>query len=377
MKRRGGKDAYARAGVDVDVEAEASRIMFEAAKQTFRNRKGNIGEVILPFDDFAGVRVVDIAKLPADAVMCLGFDTAGTKVDIAHRMQKHDTIAFDLFAMVADDAVLRGGEPVLIGTTLDLKSLGTDRRHLPVIRALAKGYVAAAKAANVAVINGEIAQMGNLMGGAGDFPYHWGAGLVWFARKGKLFTGREIRVGDAVVMLREKGFRCNGFSLVRRIFEKKYGAGWHKKKFRGKKLGLHVLEPSVIYSALIVRLHGGFATKGTTQIHGIVHLTGGGIPEKFARVLKPSGFGAHLTDLFSPPSAMLHAQETGSISDPDAYRAWNMGQGMAVITPEPEKVVRTAKRFGIEAKIAGIITKEPGVRLISRGAQSAGKELSI
>src|SRR3989344_8515718 len=133
--------AYARAGVDVDVEAEASRILYEAARESFKNRAGNIGEILVPFDDFAGLRVINVGKLPADAVMCMGFDTAGTKVDIARRMNKHDTIAFDVFAMVCDDAVLRGGEPVLVGTTLDLKSLGTDERHLPVVREPAKGYV--------------------------------------------------------------------------------------------------------------------------------------------------------------------------------------------------------------------------------------------
>jgi len=192
---------YAKAGVDVDIEAQASRIMYEAARRTFDNRKGDVGEIITPFDDFAGIRVVDISALPQGSVMCMCFDTIGTKVEIAERMGKHDTIAFDLFAMVCDDAVLRGGEPVLIGSNLDIKSFGTDERFLPVVRELAEGYVAAAKAANVAVINGEIAQMGSLVAGHGDFPYHWGAALVWFARKEKLFTGKEIMTGDAVVML--------------------------------------------------------------------------------------------------------------------------------------------------------------------------------
>ncbi|MBU6323547.1 MAG: hypothetical protein KGI41_01290 [Patescibacteria group bacterium] len=371
------KGAYAKAGVDVDVEAEASRIMYEAAKETFALRKGLFGEVVAPVDDFAGIRMLNAGALPADSFMSLCFDTAGTKVEIAERVGKHDTIAFDLFAMVTDDAVLRGGEPVAIGTNLDLKSLGTDDRYLPTVRELAKGYVAAAKAANVSIINGEIAQMGTLMAGYGDFPYHWGAAALWIARKNKLLTGREIQEGDTIVLLRENGFRCNGWSLVRKVFSDAYGSEWHTEKFGDTTLGEAALTPSVIYTRVIVDLHGGFQSEGSGTVHGVVHITGGGIPEKFGRVLRPSGLGATLTDLFDPPAITKHCQEAGKIPDAEAYRAWNMGQGMAVITPEPEKAIAAAKRFGIEAKVAGTVTKEPGVRFTSKGAFSAGERLAV
>src|SRR6204780_1920255 len=102
------KNAYALAGVDVDIEAEASRILYEASKKTFENRSGKIGEGVTPFDDFAGLKMVDMSKLPEGTFMSLGFDGAGTKVEIAERVQKYDTIAFDLFAMVCDDALIRG-----------------------------------------------------------------------------------------------------------------------------------------------------------------------------------------------------------------------------------------------------------------------------
>src|SRR5580698_7764583 len=108
-------NAYARVGVDVDVEAEASRIMYEASRKTFKNRSGTIGEITMPFQDFAALKMIAIDKLPSGSFLSMGFDTAGTKVDIAQRVGKHDTIAFDLFAMVCDDAVVRGGEPILVG----------------------------------------------------------------------------------------------------------------------------------------------------------------------------------------------------------------------------------------------------------------------
>ncbi|HVY72782.1 MAG TPA: AIR synthase-related protein [Candidatus Paceibacterota bacterium] len=369
------EDAYAAAGVHVGIEAQASRIMFEASRQTWKNRKGLIGDIINPFADFAGLRMVSVESLPQGSYMSVGFDTAGTKVEIAERVGKHDTIAFDLLAMVCDDAVLRGGEPVLVGTNLDLSSLGSDERYLPVIRELATGYVAAANAAGVAIINGEIAQMGKLVSGWDNFPYHWGASCVWFGKKENLFTGREVEVGDAVVMLKDNGFRTNGLTLARTIFAKKYGEEWHKQLFDDSTLGMHVLTPSTIYSCFVTHLNGTFDREGVSKLHGVVHITGGGIPEKLQRVLKPSGFGANLSNLFSPAHIVTHCQEVGEVSDKDAYGAWHMGQGMGLITPQPDIVLKEAQAFGIEARVAGHIVSKPGIRLVSKGAASPGEDL--
>ena len=371
------KNAYALAGVDVDVEAEASRIMYEASKRTFQNRSGTIGEIVTPFDDFAGLKMVDISKLPAGSFLSMGFDGAGTKVEIAERVGRYDTIAFDLFAMVCDDALIRGGESILVGSNLDIKTLGTDDRFLPIMRELGEGYVAAAKEANVAVINGEIAQMGALMTGYGDFPFHWGAACIWVAKKENILTGTEMQVGDTVVMLREDGFRANGWSLVRKILGNAHGDDWHKVAHDGSTLGELALTPSRIYSRFVVGLHGGFESRGSCEIHGVAHLTGGGVPEKMTRVLRRSKLGARLTDLFEPAGIVSYVQKTGGISDFDAYRAWNMGQGMALITPEPDKVLAEAKSYGIEAKVAGEIVAEPVVSILSRGTERAGQELTF
>lgn len=371
------KNAYASAGVDVDVEAEASRIMYEASKETFKNRRGLIGEIVAPFDDFAGLKMVAAGALPPDTYFSMGFDTVGTKVEIAERVQRYDTIAHDLFAMVCDDALIRGGEPVLVGSNLDIKSLGSDERYLPIIRELAKGYVEAAREANVAIINGEIAQMGTLMTGYGDFPFHWGAACVWFAKKKDILTGSEIKKGDAVVMLKEDGFRGNGWSLVRKIFKNAHGDAWHTHAHDGSTLGELALTPSRIYSRFVVGLHGGFDTPGTSPLHGVAHTTGGGVPEKLARVLRPSALGARLTDLYDPPEIMTYCQRLGGVTDRDAYRVWNMGQGMALITSDPDAVLAEAKVKGVEAKLAGEIVEGPCITVVSKGIEMQGKELSF
>src|SRR3989339_88770 len=227
------KSAYS----EIVLKEEVSKILYNAAKQTWCNRKGRLGELIVPFDDFSGVRAIDVSNLPSGTLMNIGFDGVGTKMELAERINDHRTIAFDLFAMVCDDAIVRGAEPVLIGSILDVNTLG-------------KGYINAAKSANVAIVNGEVAELGNRIGGFGSnffvlnlahnyislnlrednwkdiqllssylietneklknkiykqlkvpekefidnadslrtLNYNWGAAVVWFAKKERLFT---------------------------------------------------------------------------------------------------------------------------------------------------------------------------------------------
>lgn len=372
-------NAYAQAGVDVDVEAQASRIMYEASQKTYANREGRIGAIETLFDDFAGLKVFNIGGLPAGSVASMCLDGAGTKVDLPGRVGRHNTIAYDLCAMLTDDAVIKGGEPVLVGTVLDIKSLGSDERYLPIIRELAAGYVAAAREAGVSIINGEIAQMGAMISGYGDFPFNWSGACIWVAKRERLISGKDIEPGMPVVVFYEPGFRCNGLSLVRKTFEKFHGADWHDWIFPWSKdvsLGEAVLQPSTIYTRLMVSLHGGFDGEPKCRIVGAAHITGGGLPEKLGRMLRPSGCGVWLEDLFEPGKIVQFCQHF-DIPDNDAYRALNMGQGMAVVTPDPSSVINEATVFGIKAQIAGMTTKEPGIRLVSKGDQRPGDTLTF
>jgi phosphoribosylformylglycinamidine cyclo-ligase len=361
---------YKKAGVDIEAGDQASKILYEASKATFENRKNDVGEVIVPFDDFSGLRVIDTSSLPKDTVMCLSFDGVGTKVEVAQRMNNHKTIAFDLLAMVCDDAIVRGAEPVVVGSVLDFNKLDVNT-----VKELAQGYKKAAEDAGVAIINGELAELGNAVGGFGSSKYNWCSGLLWMARKEKLLTGKEIREDDSIVLFEEKGFRSNGLSLVRKVFEKTFGDDWHKEVYENELLGNHVLLPSKIYSKALVHMHGGVKKQGVCEVHGVAHITGGGLPGKLGRVLKPSGFGAKLNNLFEPCKAMTYCQKLGEINDKEAYKTWNMGQGLAVITPQPEKILQEAEKFGIKAKVAGKVIKDKKIFLQSKGFFEKEKEL--
>jgi len=385
--------AYQNAGVHLSLGDQASRIMYEAARASWDNRKDRLGEVLVPFDDFSGLRGIDVSGLPKGTLMNIGFDGVGTKIEIAERLNAHGSVAYDLFAMVCDDAVVRGAEPVLIGSILDVNRLTLDEQDfIPQIEALAKGYADAAKAAGVAIVNGEIAEMGSRVGGFGSFCYNWGAAVVWFAHKDRILTGKDVRPGDALIGLREPGFRSNGLSLTRKVLTDTCGADWHQvtwKTFVGENssfdapwddtmtLGQIVLQPSLIYSSAVVEMTGGYTRTPRAALHAAAHITGGGIPGKLGRALRPSGLGADITQPLRPCPLMLACQQKAGISDEDAYHTWNMGQGMILVTPEPEKVIQVATELNLQAHQIGVVSKEPGIRIKSAGFQQAGTMLSF
>lgn len=365
---------YADAGVNIELGDDVSKILYNAAKLTWENREGRLGELIVPFDDFSGVRAIDVSGLPQGTLMNIGFDGVGTKMELAERVKDHRTIAYDLFAMVCDDAVVRGAEPVLIGSILDVNSLeGDDGAFLEEVRQLAEGYVGAAKAANVAIVNGEVAELGNRIGGYGSFNYNWGAAVVWFANRDRLFTGNEIKEGDSLVGLREEGFRSNGLSLVRRIMKQHHGEEWHSVsgEVGTKRYVDHALTPSRVYSGAVVEMFGGYDQDPKAEVHGVAHVTGGGIPGKLGRVLKPSGLGAVIDNPFEPGEFMKYTQALGNVPDREAYQTWNMGQGMIIVTPDPDSVMQVAAGHGIESKVIGKVNSDSGIRIANRGAYSS------
>lgn len=376
MESPAGQITYATAGVHLELGDAASHILFTAAKHTWQQRQDCIGEVIIPYDDFSGVRYIAVGTLPVDTVMGLGFDGVGTKVEIAERLGVWNTLAFDLFAMVCDDAVVQGAEPVLLGTVLDVRTLGsTEASHIGQIAQLAEGYVAAAAAARVAVVNGELAECGGRIQGYGAFNLTWNAGVVWFARRARLLSGAAVQAGNAIVALAETGCRANGYALLRHIMQQQHGDTWHTVPLGQTTLGALALQPAQIYTAAVVDMLGGVHGEPQARLHGVVHVTGGGIPGKLGRLLRRVGLGADITDPFPPGPLLRYAQEHGPVSDQEAYRVWNMGQGMLLITPQADAVMAVAQQHGLSAQVIGEVTPQRGLRVHSQGYFGAGREV--
>ena len=357
----------------MDYKKLASKIFYEASKLTWKNRKGKLGEVEELFSDFSGLRGYEVGGLPLGTKSNMNFDGVGTKIEIAERRGRHETVFYDLFAMVCDDAVLKGGEPVVVGSVFDASCLGNESEDFSsFINMISNGMIEAAKDAGVAVVNGETAELGYRVKGYGKFNYNLCAGAVWYGHESRLLSGKEIRVGNSLVGLYEEGFRSNGFTLVREIMEKVHGENWHDVKWVDGKnsLGDMALTPSRIYSKAIVDMTGGYDTdrKPKALLHDIAHITGGGIPEKLGRVLENSGYGAEIDNPFMPSEFVRYVQDLGNVSDREAYKTWSMGQGMVVITPEPSEVMNVAKMHGIESRVIGHVKYEPTIKIFNCGS---------
>jgi phosphoribosylformylglycinamidine cyclo-ligase len=270
--------------------------------------------------------------------------------------------------MICDDAVIRGGEPVAVKSVLTVNTLGKDESRLSFIRELAGGLVTAAGVARVGVINGELAQHNDQMGHMEKFLYDWSGDVTWFAHTSRLISGENVTTGDYIVGLREEGIRSNGISLLRRALNLRKGDSWEHALLNGQSLGDMALIPSRIYTPAIVDMTGGWNLSRTPKaaIHAAAHITGGGLPEKLGRALGPSGLGAVIDDPFFPSELLLYCQEAG-INDHEAYKTWNMGQGMALVTSEPDTVLTVAREHAIEAKVIGHVTSQRGIVIKSKG----------
>lgn len=353
---------YKDAGVNIKDGDDYSSFIYTLIRNTWRNEGWR--KIIVPFDDFSGLRMIDVSNLGPEAMMGLNFDGIGTKVEIAERCGRFDTLGYDLMAMVCDDAAIRGAEPVLVGSILDFNRLNflKNKDHLVQI---VEGYVKAALAANVSIINGEVAELGNRVGGFGNMNFNWGAGCVWFGRKSNLISCKDIKVGHKLVAFREDGFRSNGLSLVRRILENHFSEG-----SKIDNLYYPILEPSQIYTKVIVDITGGFSNSARIKVSGMAHITGGGLPGKVGRMLKPTGLGAKIDRPMEPSQIMLDIQELGCVSDTEAYSTWNMGQGLVIATSDSDTILRVASEYRIQAQVIGEVIQKPVIEIKNRGCYS-------
>jgi len=351
---------YKQAGVNISMGDMCSAIAYAAAKKTFGGRKNMIGAPVSIEGGFTGA--LDFG----DFYMVFNSDGVGSKMLVGIAANKFDTLGYDLLAMVADDAVCVGAETVAITNTID-----TGKVDPKMIRPLMEGLKKACLEQKVVIPGGEIGEMPDMVKGT-----LWNSSAIGILEKKKFISGKEVKPGDKIIGLRSRGFRSNGFALVRYILQKNFGKKWADKKFSGGKTwGEAVLTPSIIYSDAMLGLTGRYGKKRTCNIKAIAHVTGGGIPGNIVRVL--GKYGARLDNLWPAHLPMLQLQKMGNVSDREAYEVWNMGTGMIVISNEFNKIQASLKKHGIQAQIIGEVRAKPGVEIVSRGYFSAGKPLKF
>ena len=281
-------------------------------------------------------------------------DGTGTKMELAEKLGVYESMGRDLLAMVADDAVCTGAEVLGISNTLDVPHVDAA-----VIDALLGGLSCACREQGVAITGGEIAEVP----GSVSVPV-WNATAVGVVGKDRVVQPETIVPGDSVIALRERGCRSNGFSLIRRVLRDAAGQAWWTAEWReGVGWGEALLKPSTLYQSALLALLGRFGEPRSISIKGLAHVTGGGIPGKFRRILRQTGCGAELCNLWSPPDVLADIVTMGSISQEEAYRTFCMGNGMLVVLPpeEERRALAMLQEAGVEARVAGTITRDPTI----------------
>jgi phosphoribosylformylglycinamidine cyclo-ligase len=297
---------YASSGVDREGR-EKAKSLFSGFRDTYAlSRHGKVLET--PFNTLYPV------SRGGDVLHVKTSDGVGTKVMLAQLAGKHDTIGIDAVAMVANDCIRCGAEPLALTNVIDAKKSTPE-----LLSALQKGLIRGAEEAGCPMVGGETADVPELMA----VPYHINADCVGEVDRGNVIDGSRLSEGDAVIGIRSSGLHSNGISLARRALFREWGGrfeGSEPLESTGTPILSEALAPTRIYVKLFARL------KSEVEVLGAVHVTGDAYL-KFAR-LSPLGFRL---DNFRPQEIFSLVQEAGSVSWEEMFKTFNMGWGFAVV----------------------------------------------
>lgn len=304
---------YREAGVDV----EAGRAFVQRIRQLVEGT--HRPEVLGGFGGFSG-----LFQLPGgydEPVLVSGTDGVGTKLKLAHSLNCHDTVGIDLVAMCVNDVLTSSAEPLFF-----LDYVATGKLQPEQLADVVAGIAAGCRQAGCALLGGETAEM---PGFYQPGEYDLAGFCVGIAEKREILDGSQVQVGDVAIGLASRGVHSNGFSLVRKIIETT-GHDWGDRpdRLNGASLGEVLLTPTQIYVKPVLE-----ARREGLPIHGMAHITGGGLPENLPRCLGPDQ-----TVRVEPGSwPILPIFEwlatTGDVAPTDMFNTFNMGIGFVLLVP--------------------------------------------
>jgi phosphoribosylformylglycinamidine cyclo-ligase len=305
---------YQDAGVDID---KANRFIETIKKITGEAPRSG---VIAGIGGFSGLYSLDVSRYQ-NPVLVTSTDGVGTKIKVACMMDKHDTIGIDLVAMCINDIAVQGAKPLFF---LDYLSMGTLVPETA--EAIVRGIVEGCKRATCALIGGETAEMPGLYSGG---EYDLAGFVVGIVDNSKIVDGSEIAVGHKLVGITSSGLHSNGYSLARKIcFERLKLKVDDRVDLLGRTIGEELIEPTKIYSEVIRHLLRDF------PIHGIAHITGGGIVENLPRILPTSCQALIQEGSWETLPIFTFLQEAGKLSKREMMRTFNNGIGLILVVPE-------------------------------------------
>ena len=333
--------SYADAGVDLDAADRSVELIGDEVARTRRP------EVLGSIGGFGGLFALDTSRY-REPVLVSGTDGVGTKVDLARRLGRLDTVGIDLVAMVVDDLVVTGAEPLFFNDYVSVGRLDPDR-VAELVRGIAEGCVQA----GCALVGGETAEHPGLLGEDEFDLAGFGVAVV---EKDAVLGPHRVADGDVLVAMASSGIHSNGYSLVRRIVR---DVDLDEPHGLSRPLGEVLLEPTRIYAADCLSL------AEAVDVHALCHVTGGGLPGNLPRVL-PDGFGASVdTSTWEWPEVFTWLAEQGPVADEEMWRTFNCGVGMvAVVAPDDaDAAVAHLQDRGVDAWAMGTVVDTPGVTL--------------
>ncbi len=341
------KVTYKDAGVDLEVYQDAMTRLPRLMHRTFSPR-------VLKLDGgFAGLFQLDFAsRLFArrydDPVLVACTDGVGTKLKVAQHCGRHDTMGIDLVAMCANDAVCCGAEPLFF---LDYVAMSHD--DPPLLEQIVRGISDGCIQADCALLGGETAIMPDLYQ-RGDYDL---AGFcVGVVERKHVIDGKAISPGDVLLGVASSGLHSNGFSLVRKVVFEMAGLDVNDHvQLLGGTVGESLLTPTQIYTQPIRAILKNYKVKNV--VHGVAHITGGGLEENLQRIL-PAGVRARIeADSWPVPPVFNWIQQLGGIEDAEMARVFNMGLGLVLVVSSfyAENIQRILSDAGLENwQIGGI-----------------------
>ena len=340
---------YKKAGVDIEAGYKSVELMKEHVKKTMRE------EVLGGLGGFSGAFSLAKIKNMEEPVLLSGTDGCGTKVKLAIIMDKHDTIGIDAIALCVNDIACAGGEPLFF-----LDYIACGKNYPEKIADIVKGVAEGCLQSEAALIGGETAEHPGLMP---EEDYDLAGFAVGVCDKKEMITGEHLQAGDVLIGMASTGVHSNGFSLVRKVFEKEMtreGLDTYYDAL-GKTLGEALLAPTRIY----VKALKSIKNAGVT-VKACSHITGGGFYENVPRMLKEGTRAVIKKDSYEVPAIFKMLAEKGDIAEEMMYNTFNMGLGMivAVDPADVEKTMEAIKATGdVPYVIGSIEAGEKGVTL--------------
>jgi phosphoribosylformylglycinamidine cyclo-ligase len=340
---------YAQAGVDVEAGDRAVSLMRAAVEATHGPRVlGGIGGFAGLWrlaGDLAGRAGADRDRSMADPVLAAASDGVGTKLLVAQALDRHDTVGIDLVAMVVDDVVVSGAEPLFV---LDYLAVG---RVVPErVAAIVAGVAEGCRLARCALLGGETAEHPDAM--APD-AYDLAGFALGMVERERLLGPDRVVTGDVLLGLASSGLHSNGFSLARRVLARA-GIGYDRDlPGLGGPVGEALLTPTRIYAPHLVDL---LATG--IEVHALCHVTGGGLPGNLPRCLPPGLSPRIDRRSWEPPPIFRALAELGPVEDGELARATNLGVGMVILLPAAE--ADHATEFLAEREVPAWVMGEVG-----------------